>query len=376
LVAICAALASAATWNIIKPDFATISFAVSCTDDKNCIAPVGVNGQGAFIWVTNDGWKTYTPAGEDEAAMMYLGAAMKDTFGVVSEPLALYNSDSPDKWNFSLAAVQPSGSWTSQNVEQFGDTYFGATGNDPDGGNGVAISDSDGELFTVYATDEWKTVPRYGAFPSLTTWYLSGGEWPRRQLNSDVVYEFSSRLHARSTNGESSVGFTSDEAPYVADRDTPNSGWKAQIVKTTDGGSTWSTVFYDEDKFYFNQIGCGSESHCCAAGEANNSTESGIRIVCTTDGGANWKRTLWVPNPAFSIMALRFLSDTEVWAAGGDMGDDFTGYFWHSTDGGNSWDDSAQVPGIFGNCLTFPSKTHAFATAVTIDQQGALLEFA
>ena len=35
--------------------------------------------------------------------------------------------------------------------------------------------------------------------------------------------------------------------------------------------------------FYFNQIDCGSERTCCAAGEASSGPEPGIRIYCTTD---------------------------------------------------------------------------------------------
>jgi hypothetical protein len=45
--------------------------------------------------------------------------------------------------------------------------------------------------------------------------------------------------------------------------------WKAQIVKTTDGGKTWKSVFFQNNTFYFNQIACGSELSCVAIGEAD-----------------------------------------------------------------------------------------------------------
>jgi photosystem II stability/assembly factor-like uncharacterized protein len=42
---------------------------------------------------------------------------------------------------------------------------------------------------------------------------------------------------------------------------TPDSTYHAAIAKTTDGGKTWNTVFYDEGNFYFNGISCPSENH-------------------------------------------------------------------------------------------------------------------
>jgi len=325
-----------------------------------------------------DGGKTWNPQPELDPAALYIGGALAKGAhaGVVSEPLAVYYSNTPN-WNFTLATVLPDGSFTTQNCESFSGTSFGCAGGDPDAtpGEGVIVSDSLGEIFQFYGAKPFKTMSRYAAFPSDTTWYLSGGEWPRQQLGPNVVVEKSSRLHVTRdpTTGAHRYVFTPSSAPYLEEPEIGS--WKAQIVKTTDGGATWTSVYYDEDRFYFNQIGCGSENHCCAVGEANNSTENGIRILCTTDGGATWKQNLFIADPSYSIMALDFLSDTEIFAAGGQLADEITGYYWHSTDGGVTWDNSMTIDGAFGNCMTFPSSVHGFSTAVTEEQQCALVEY-
>jgi len=59
-------------------------------------------------------------------------------------------------------------------------------------------------------------------------------------------------------------------------------------------------------------------------------------------------------------MAVKMLSTTEIWAAGGDMST-FVGQFMHSTDGGNTWAIET-LAGAYGNDLTFADAGHGWAS--------------
>jgi len=154
-----------------------------------------------------------------------------------------------------------------------------------------------------------------------------------------------------------------------------DSGWKAQIVKTTDGGKTWTSQFYDEGNFYFNQIGCTDVNHCCAVGEADSSATPGIRFYCTTNGGAQWTRVLYESNPDLSVLALRWIDANNGWAAGGNLGAfGITGYFWQTTDGGKTWANQT-VAGQYGNDMAFPSASKGYAVAFNQMDESSLLVF-
>jgi photosystem II stability/assembly factor-like uncharacterized protein len=379
LAALVACVTAASQWTVTNPEFATIAFDVSFIDTMNGMAPVDINGQGSFVWITKDGGKTWTPAPEMDPAALYIGGAMAAVYNaVVSEPLIVYASDETDHWNFTASLVEPSLTFTSQNVETFAGGMFGVTGGDPDAGEGVIISQDGGATF-AFSKAPFTTMARYGAFPSATTWYLSGGEWPRRAhalaAGETIEHEVSSRVHyVRDVNGNLRTRFTDRSAEYLV---APEAGaWKAQIVKTSDGGANWQSVYYSEDQFYFNQISCGSESHCCAVGESDNGTAPGIRIWCTIDAGKTWTQNLYVNDPEHSILALQFISDTEAFAPAGNLdADNFQGIFYHTTDGGKTWDGSATLDNVFGNCISMLDSTHGFATAITVDQQSAFLTF-
>jgi photosystem II stability/assembly factor-like uncharacterized protein len=376
------AFASAAQWTTTTNPFATIAFDVSFVDVNNGMTPVDINGQGSFVWITKDGGKNWTPAPEMDPAALYIGGAMAAVYnGVVTEPAIVYASDETDHWNFTASIVEPTATWTSQNVETFANGMFAATGGDPDVGEGVIVSEDGGATFVFSGTTGMTTQARYGAFPSATTWYVSGGEWPRRQhaigTHESLVRELSSRIHYVRSDAGYQQRVTDVNAP-LHDETDPN-GWKAQIIKSTDGGKTWTTVFSSDGKFYFNQISCGDVNTCCAVGEADNGTAPGVRVHCTKDGGATWTQTLFHAGADYSGLALQFTpgSSTEVWAPIGNLvADNFGTIFYRSTDGGATWTDHDELTDVFANCISMLDSNHGYATAVTVDQQSAFLTFA
>lgn len=112
----------------------------------------------------------------------------------------------------------------------------------------------------------------------------------------------------------------------------PETWWRGRIVKTVDGGSTW-TMQYDSasGQVGFNSVHFSSSTH----GWAGGSQGSGVRLMRTTDGGTVWSQidtgiTAWGQiHDVFSI------NDNTAWIAGGfDAGGQI---LYKTTNGGASW---------------------------------------
>jgi len=371
LVALCVAAAMAAQWNVTIQTFATISAGIAFTSEMEGIAPVGQNGQGSFVWVTNDGGNTWNPANA-QSELMYLAAAANGQNGLACAAMQLqYSNDNNQNFNDSnmLNGFGP----TSQDA-QADSTNFYVIGETMDGLNGVAVSADAGANFKFINISVLKTDARYGAFPSPSVWYISAGEWPDngaadKAEHATIVKHLSRRVslyqHLDGTMRHEL------HAPRPVAKDAAGS-WRAQIVKSTDAGNTWTSVFY-ETGFYFNQIACGSEKHCCAAGEADEGSKAGIRIWCTFDG-TTWNQTLWMASQSQSLMALEFISDMEAWAGGGDLSTGMTGYFWHTTDGGMTWTPT-QVQGVYANDFSFPSADRGYCSAFNEFDESSFLTY-
>ena len=122
--------------------------------------------------------------------------------------------------------------------------------------------------------------------------------------------------------------------PLVGDDD--GKGFWAQVLKTTDGGGSWSVVYEDIDNGYYpNDISCSSETQCTFVLEGVGRP----KIMTTSDGGATWE-AFEDASGGSSLMPVRSTKDGDVWVAGG--GD--TGRFWHlAPESGAAW-ESYEVP--------------------------------
>jgi len=82
------------------------------------------------------------------------------------------------------------------------------------------------------------------------------------------------------SNGDAKIVPTMGELSSVSQDAT----YKMQIVKTTDGGNTWTSQFFSDSlPLYFNGIDCYDAEHCCAAAEGDY-----VAVYCTADG-ENWE---------------------------------------------------------------------------------------
>jgi len=240
----------------------------------------------------------------------------------------------------------------SQNVESIkGMTGgFGITG-DFNEANGVAISLDQGLTWTNHDCRA-DTIARYGSFPSNTTWYISAGQWPGDDFHNSQdpkIRTISQKIRLHRGVG---VEYYHDFPRGHNSRRLLQSGYMAQIAKTSDGGRTWSTVYNDGD-FYFNGIDCPSVNHCFVVGESeSDSPNPGCRILHTADGGQTWEVQLYVNDSTYSLLDIAMVSETEGWATGGVLTEKFQGTYWHTSDGGKTWTPQ-EVTGIYGNALSF-----------------------
>ena len=190
------------------------------------------------------------------------------------------------------------------------------------------------------------------------------------------MYErrFSKRLHR-------SGKFDLSSSASDGDDDATPTDWMAQIVKTTDGGKTWTTVFEDEGNFYLNGIDCFDENTCVAVGESDaDSPSPGSRIFTTVDGGATWNLSLLVSDPQESLMNVVFRSSDEIWAVGGNVSNrKFTGRVWSSTnwkDDQPEWKDVGGVDNAWFVDVS-PSKSgeDAWALAMTLQSTSSIFYY-
>ncbi len=108
------------------------------------------------------------------------------------------------------------------------------------------------------------------------------------------------------------------------------------ILKTTDGGNTWNTVYGGninylgkvwEDIFFVNY------NHGWAVGAKGD-------IIHTADGGNTWVSQN-APDTSYTLKAVYFLNQNEGWVVGGEYdtltGDAKNGVILHTTNGGSTW---------------------------------------
>jgi photosystem II stability/assembly factor-like uncharacterized protein len=332
------------------------------------------------IMTTTDGGETWTDYAAVSEDLIVMAVAFNDsTVGVASGLSLVYTAQcyTTDGQTYTKADDNAYQIDAVQDVEVVGDSSFAAVGSFGRV-NGVAFS-KNGMDYTNYDwgfTGSEYALPRYGAFPSETTWYVAGGTWPESDsamyTNNEGVFT-ADQVHARSKylHISKKTGSPIMTAPQRTAGDANNT-FVAAIQKTTDGGATFTNVFVDVGNFYFNQISCTDENTCFAAGEG----DVGAFIYATTDGGANWEVQLTAA-AGESIVALKMLSATEGWAAGAMMISQFNieGHFYYTSDAGATWTLQPVLKGYYVQDLSFVSETAAWGTAITVAQIGELIQY-
>jgi len=233
----------------------------------------------------------------------------------------------------------------------------------------LAMSRDGGSSFTVSGVPNLGAWVRYAAYPSETTWYVSGGSWRNEKRRVDGQHEFSAKVRMLHGEKGSKVMFSHFDNATTSEDD----GYRAAVARTTDGGRTWERVFYESaGGFYFNQIDCPSVNSCFITGEGN----APALIMATHDGGRTWQQ-VWQGTPDYDLMGIEFLSDREGWACGlrlDRQNFQFITIFLHTVDGGQTWDEQT-LPGFFCTDMSFVNSRLGRATALSLEGVSSTLVY-
>lgn len=160
-----------------------------------------------------------------------------------------------------------------------------------------------------------------------------------------------------------------DNAPYVAGcaGTTPYHG---RIIKTTDGGATWSVVLTTTISCaYFWKIVFPSPNVGYVSLQQNG-TYNNIIYYKTTDGGNNWTQNniplSLVGGANFFVQGIGFANDNTGWISGAANSSPYTYNMLQTTNGGTTWtpmgyDDSRRI-----NKYRFLSPTLGFAAGTRL----------
>jgi len=326
-----AAVAVSAEWEIIQKALETTDLGVGFVSADIGYTGGDQNGVGPTILKTLDGGKNWTQCEAKfgiDLLLLGMAAAGKDVI-VTSIFGELYSDNAGQSFQPSVGGgMSQSARFVGVNGD--GGHVFGVAGGNPQG-QGVALTKNGGISFKGYNAGLF-TEARYGAFPTDDIWYCAAGEFPSNNSTQSPLR----KTEFMNENGKIIRN-------YVPPTEPMTDGYAAQITKTEDGGKTWKTVFAENGTFYFNGIDChpSDPKTCCAVGEASGSADAGARIYCTYDGGESWNRTAYYPSTSskgYSLIDIRFASDTEAWAIGGELESVApAAWFLHSTDNGKTW---------------------------------------
>ena len=349
---------------------------IAAPDDNT----IYVTGEG--IYTSVDGgqtWKDYALPAED---LISMAVAFNDTTSGIATGLSFVytaNCYTSDGQTYVQADDSKYQFDANQDAKVIGSSSFGVTGQmGKTLGVGYSENGMDYNYFDWQYSDN-TVLPRYTAFPSSTTWYVAGGTWPATPsamfvrndgvFRSDEVKSITQNIHIVKKTKE--VLFQSPLTrgqSYTNDNDT----FVAVIQKTTDGGKTFTTVFEDTGRFYFNEIDCLDENTCFAAAEG----DVGAFVYGTTDGGKTWNAVV-TAQAGESIVALTCTDSNTCWAAGAFLQSqvNIQGHFYLTTDGGATWTLQPTLKGYYVYDLAFTSASTGWGTAITVSQTGEIIRY-
>jgi len=102
------------------------------------------------------------------------------------------------------------------------------------------------------------------------------------------------------------------------------------ILKTADGGTTWSTTAWPQENIFINCIWFSDSLHGWMGGSPH-------ALVSTSDGGISWKQATVDSSILgnFPVLGIKFYNARHGYASGGMF--DIAGVIWSTHDSGNTW---------------------------------------
>lgn len=387
-----------AKWNYAGDQVVgTILMDVSFADENNGLTAGGDNGGGALILRTTDGGKTWSNAVFD-TAMMFLGVARNDDTAVSMGLFTTqYSTDEGETFN---SANKGEKCLVSQNLEySVKDDFFASVGSFLKGQVATSQDGKKWNEFDISSVYEEGALPRYGAFPDKDTWYVTCGTWPMDNSTEpiDPSVLLTSRLNVDFTSSSltnnlnvlrpQSIQYKNDNNLEMLStkkqrnlrkglKDTTGS-YMSQVLKTSDGGQTWKSVYLNNDENYPNGIHCYDANTCAFVAEAEqDSSKPGVSIYYTNDGGDNWKEVMYLPTASASLFQVRMLSQTEFHAVGGNLDNrNFGSLHFHTTDAGENFEQIDPLKGTYLNSIQFINEDLAYGSAFTKSGQSTIMKY-
>ena len=221
---------------------------------------------------------------------------------------------------------------------------------------------------------------RYGAFPSATTWYVSGG-YVTPAAGVDPIF----KATIMKTEDGGSFATVYNNSAHEADpggavRDRAE---RVPLVRGDAADATW--IFRGGDGSQVGGMGaidCVDEQLCYAVSncdqtecaETNKSSGYGSYIHRTKDGGKTWDVVHFEYEA--TMMAIAAVSATNIHVVGGGMG--ITGgaaHWFHSSDGETFDTTVANPTGFFADISMLPGGKAGFAAWCTFSNSCALYRY-
>jgi photosystem II stability/assembly factor-like uncharacterized protein len=154
------------------------------------------------------------------------------------------------------------------------------------------------------------------------------------------------------------IHFQTDQIGYVFAGTSNNiNNSKARILRTTDGGATWTNVFTTTRTYeIFWKASFPSENVGFATIQSYNTATTQRYIVKTTDGGLTWTE-LPLANSGVREFGIGFINENVGWVGG-----EYNGY--ETLDGGLSW--TSKDIGQYANKMSVVSNTDGSKTCYAV----------
>jgi hypothetical protein len=320
---------------------------VGTSSANSAYAAAGYSSGGSTILKTTDGGTTFSKIKTANDTLILLGTASlsaDEAFagGILSGEYTLNGGEGGMKRSLLIGG--------GQSIEAFGTKSYAVVGE-----NQVAISTDSGILFEDKKLTgvDTKTFPgRYGSYPSDSVIYVSAGQFPTTEDAKDSDYEIVFRrterheIRRNTTTGELYTHwYNMDDLKNFKDGQ-----YTGAIFKSTDGGSSWTTVFSNTGNYYFNDIHCYDETHCVAVAVAHNTASPGAHIFTTVDGNTFFPSHFEAGEVSFS--GARFVSSNEAFVTGSDLSKSIhRGIFLQSLNGAFNWTHHDSEASMIGQDL-------------------------
>lgn len=365
---------------------------VAFFDSKNGILAAS-DGIGYNIYVSADGgatWPTKAPNSDAYIFGLYDSAASGSNAVVAGDTLTQFTNNKAQFFNTSSGGAGGGAAYNIGSTGGFAIVGEFGSSSTP----GVAVSTDGGATFnTIDASSALTMAPGYGWFVDANNWYVTAFTAPAPPSDQPTTGTGSTTGGGTSTGGgstaaESSVGYFRKRvstrvalvgaegvgAKHVFDYAAPAHGrglqstgsYGGQIIKTTNGGSAWTSV-YTQNLFELNGIACQDANHCVAVGADDAATY----IITTANGGSTWNTTF--NSTAAGVAAgaelidVRAVGGNTYWAVGGiATSSSLSATFYKSTDNGNTWTQDTEIDNYFATGIECNVAASAYTCWSTI----------